>query len=156
MKTRQPTITNDITPLLIRKVSKGIPMSSLLEQINGHSERSTLSLNSHLTGIFNNCESSHINRDKKLSVFDLQHVENARMSNVSNNAKMIPEKDNNITKQFNKEKINSYDCKIKQQSPTVVNKSNTTANIRNLQGVSKAPSNKEVNNILIIYVKHIA
>ncbi|EFN66955.1 hypothetical protein EAG_15312 [Camponotus floridanus] len=143
MKTRQP-ITNDITPLLVRKVSKGIPMSSLLEQINGHSERSTLSLNSHLTGIFNNCESSHINRDKKLSVLDLQHVENTRMSNVSGNAKMIPEKDNNIRKQYNKEKINSY-CKIKQQSPILVNKSNTTSNIRNLQGVSKASSNKETN-----------
>lgn len=147
MKTRQP-IANDITPLLIRKVSKGIPMSSLLEQINGHSERSTLSLNSHLTRIFNNCESSHINRDKKLSVFDL-HVENARTSNVSSNTKMISAKDN--IKQFNKEKIDSYDCKIKQQSPPIANKSNTTTNIRNQQKVSKTSSNKEVNNILIIY-----
>lgn len=152
MKTRQP-IANDITPLLIRKVSKGVPMSSLLEQISGRSEKSTLSLNSHLTRIFNNCESSHMNRDKKLSVFDL-HVENARASNVSDNVKMIPAKDNNIVKQFNREKIDSYDRKLKRQSPPIANNSDTT-NIRSQQGVSKASSNKEVNNILTIYAKHI-
>lgn len=149
MKTRQ-SITNDIAPLLIRKVSKGMkPMSILLEQINGHSERSALNINSHSTGIFNNGESSNINRDKKLSAFDL------RTSNASGNAKLIPEKDNNITKQFNKEKINFYDHKIKQQSSSFINKSSMSANEKNQQRVSKVSSNKEVNHILTVYIKHI-
>lgn len=144
MKTRQP-ITNDVTPLLISKVSRGMkPMSILLNQMNsGHSGRSALSINSHLPGIFNNESSNNIKRDKKLSVFDLQRAENARTSNVSGRT-MIPEKDNDVARQFNKEKIDSYDHKIKQQSSTVVNKSNTPAIVRNQQGVSKILSNKEV------------
>lgn len=144
MKTRQP-ITNDVTPLLIRKVSRGMkPMSILLDQMNsGHSGRSALSISSHLPGIFNNESSNNIKRDKKLSVFDLQHAENARTLNVSGRT-MIPEKDNDVARQFNKEKIDSYDHKIKQQSSTVVNKSNTPAIVRNQQGVSKILSNKEV------------
>ncbi|CAL1677269.1 unnamed protein product [Lasius platythorax] len=145
MKTRQP-ITNDVTPLLISKVSRGMkPMSILLDQMNsGHSGRSALSISSHLPGIFNNESSNNIKRDKKLSVFDLQRAENARTSNVSGTT-MIPEKDNDVARQFNKEKIDSYDHKIKQQSSTVVNKSNTPAIVRNQQGVSKILSNKETN-----------
>ncbi|XP_029663300.1 uncharacterized protein LOC115235562 [Formica exsecta] len=141
MKTRQP-IANDISPLLIHKVSTGMKsMSILLEQRNSHSERLALNISSHLPETFNNGENSNIDRYKKLSVFDLQHVE-TRTSNVSDNAKMIPEKDN-IIKQFNTEKIDSYDHKIKQQSSTVVNQSNTLANVRNQQRVSKISSNKE-------------
>lgn len=144
MKTRQP-IANDMSPFLIQKVNRGMKsMSILLEQRNSHSKRLALNINSHLTGTINNNENSNINRYKKSSVFDLQHMDLVRTSNISDNAEMIPEKDN-ITKQFNKEKIDSYDYKkIKQQSSIVVNKSNTLANIRNQQRVSKVLSNKEV------------
>lgn len=152
MKTRQP-VANDITPLLIRKVSRGMkPMSILLEQMNDYSQRSALNINSHLSGIVNNSDSSNVKRDKKLSVFNLQHVEHIT-SNVGS-AKMIPEKDHNIAKQFNKEKIDINDHKIKLQSP-VVNK-NMPMNVRNQQGVAKISSNKEVNHILAKFVsKHI-
>ncbi|XP_029162109.1 uncharacterized protein LOC114933677 [Nylanderia fulva] len=143
MKTRQP-IANDITPLLIRKVSRGIkPMSILLEQMNDYSQKSALNINSHLS-VFNNSKSSNIKRDKKLSVYDLRHVENSRTSNLSGSVKMIPEKDNDAAKQFNKEKIDFNDHKIKLQSP-VVNKNNMSINMRSQQGIAKISSNKEIN-----------
>ncbi|KAL6422026.1 hypothetical protein ACFW04_010844 [Cataglyphis niger] len=146
MKTKQP-IMNDMSPFFIQKVNRGMKsMSILLEQRNSHSKRLAFNISSHLTGTFNNNENSNINENKKSSVFDLQHMDFARTSNISENAKIIPEKDNNITTQFNKEKIDSYDYKkIKQQSSIVVNKSNTLENIKNQQKVLKVSSNKETN-----------
>ncbi|XP_012149373.2 uncharacterized protein LOC100877114 isoform X2 [Megachile rotundata] len=61
MKTKQPTI-NGITPLLIRKVSKGMkPVSTLMEQMNEYSKLSRI--NSHVNGIHMQNKSLFINRD---------------------------------------------------------------------------------------------
>ncbi|XP_012216078.2 putative leucine-rich repeat-containing protein DDB_G0290503 [Linepithema humile] len=146
MKTSQ-SIANDITPSLIRKVSRGMkPMSILLEQINGHCEKSVPEASSQMVEILNGRENPSVNQDKKLSP-DLRHMEkDARMPNVSgNNSKMISEKDNNSFKQFYKEKGDSYDHEIKKQSFTFVNKSNKPSDAKSQQQSSKTSLQKKDN-----------
>jgi len=131
MKTRQPT-TNDVTPLLIRKVSRGIrPVSVLLDQMNGHYEGLVSNVSSQRTG-FNIGE----------------------MPKMSNDAEMISEKENNVSKQLRKEKGDSSDDKkqqSKQQSSSAVSKSNTSTSSKNQQGISRV--SLKVNRILIVCVK---
>jgi len=133
MKTRQPT-TNDVTPLLIRKVSRGIrPVSILLDQMNGHYEGLVSNMSSQRIG-FNSGENE--------------------MPKMSTNAEMISEKENNVSKQLRKEKGDSSDDKkqqSKQQSSFAVSKSNTPASPKNQQGISRI--SLKVNRILIVCVK---
>jgi len=153
MKTKQP-VANNITPLLIRKVNKGMKPSILLEQIND--EKSFCNINSQITGIFNNRESLCDNRDKKLSIFNLQDM--GKMQNVrtvnAGNTKTISAEDNDTCKQFHQKKNDfvNENRKIKQQS--VINKKNLSANIRNQQNISRQSLNK-VKSISAICVKHI-
>jgi len=129
MKTRQPN-TNDVTPLLIRKVSRGIrPVSVLLDQMNGHCEGLVSNVNSQRTG-FNSGENE--------------------MPKMSTDTEMISEKENNVSKQLRKEKGDSSDDK-KQQSSSAVSKSNTPASSKNQQGISRI--SLKVNRILIVCVK---
>ncbi|RLU19452.1 hypothetical protein DMN91_008009 [Ooceraea biroi] len=149
MKTRQP-IADNLTPLLIRKVSRGVkPASILLEQISRHDDEksSLLDVSSQITGLFNNRENSGDARDKKLSALDLQRAGNAQNVRTLNadNVKMISGEDNDIFKRFH-EKNNFYENhKIKQQSLSVMNKRNVSASTRNQQTLSKLSLDKEEN-----------
>lgn len=132
MKTSQ-SFANDITPSLIRKVSRGMkPMSILLEQINVHCEKSVPDASSQMVEILNSGENPSVNQDKKLSP-DLRHMgKDARMINVSP-SKMISEKHNSSFKQLHTEKGDSYDHEIKEQSFTFVNKSNKQLDAKSRQ-----------------------
>ncbi|XP_077264067.1 uncharacterized protein LOC143898447 isoform X2 [Temnothorax americanus] len=137
MKTRQP-IASDVTPSLIRKVSRGMrPMSILLNQMNGHYEGSILNVSSQMTGTFNSGE--NLDRDKRLPVFNL-HVRKTPsgcVPKVSTDAEMISEKENNASKQLRKEKGDSCDRRTRQQSSFAVSKSNTLTSPQNQQEISR-------------------
>ncbi|XP_071653282.1 uncharacterized protein [Temnothorax longispinosus] len=137
MKTRQP-IASDVTPSLIRKVSRGMrPMSILLDQMNGHYEGSILNVSSQITGTFNSGE--NLDRDKRLPMFNL-HVRKTPsgcVPKVSTNAEMISEKENNASKQLRKEKGDSCDRKTRQQSSFAASKSNTLTSPQNQQEISR-------------------
>jgi hypothetical protein len=154
MKTKQPVV-NNITPLLIRKVNRGMRPSIILEQIND--EKSFLNVNSQITGIFNNRENLCDNRDKKLSIFNLQDIgktQNVRSTMNAGNTKMISAEEKDICKQVHQKKNDfvNENRKIKQQS--VINKRNVSANIRNQQNISRQSLNK-VKSISAICVKHV-
>lgn len=140
MKTKQP-ITNDIAPLLIRKVSKGVkPVSNLMQRINELSEKSIFDLNSKVTGLFNNNKESLsvLSPDKRLFALDLQRAEEAQGVPVPNfgNVTVFSDEDRH---------------KIKQRSSSAANKSNAPTNARDWQGISGVSSNKEVSRVYGVY-----
>jgi len=144
MKTSQP-IASDITPL-IRKVSRGMkPISILFEQING--EKSILNASSQMVDILNSRQNTSVNQDNKLSP-DLRHMgRDARMPSVSGNpSKIISGKDNFRFKQLMyKEKGDSNDDEIEEQSLTLVNKSDKPSNAKSQQQNSGTSLHKKVN-----------
>lgn len=139
MKTRQP-IANDVTPSLIRKVSRGMrPMSLLLDQMNGHYEGSVLDMNSQMTGTFNSGGECP-DRDKRLSVFNLQHMGKTQYDCVPRmpaDVEMSSEKEANAPKQLCKEKSDSCDRRIKQQCPSAVSESNMPTNPQSHPRISR-------------------
>ncbi|XP_018349331.1 PREDICTED: uncharacterized protein LOC108752761 isoform X2 [Trachymyrmex septentrionalis] len=137
MKTRQPP-ASDITPLLIRKVSRGMrPMSVLLGQMNGHYEGSVPNMSSQMTGMFKFNSRENLGRDKRLSMFNL-HVGKTQSGRMpKTNAEIIFEKENNVSKQLCKEKVESSNHKTKQQSSSAVSKSDTPTNPKIQQGTSR-------------------
>ncbi|XP_018361531.1 PREDICTED: uncharacterized protein LOC108760214 isoform X2 [Trachymyrmex cornetzi] len=139
MKTRQPS-TSDVTPLLIRKVSRGMrPMSVLLGQMDGHYEGSVPNVSSQMTGMLKFNSRENLGRDKRLSMFNL-HVgktQSGRMPKTFTNAEIIFEKDNNVSKQLCKEKVDSSNHKTKQQSSSAVSKRDTPTNPKIQQGTSR-------------------
>jgi len=144
---RQP-IANDVTPLLIRKVSRGMrPVSMLLDQMNGHYEGSVADASLQMTETFNSGE--NLARDKKLSVFNLQHVRKTQsgalqscVPKTSTDAEIISEKENNVSKQLHKEKDDSCDRRTKQQSSFSINKRNTPSHLQNQQEISRIKVNR--------------
>lgn len=149
MKTSQ-TITSDVTPLLIHKVSRGIrPVSDLLNQINNHYEGS--GLHSQLTGLFNSGDT--LDQDKRglERLINSQHARKTQsgcVPRVSTDAEMTSEKENNnVSKQLRKEKGDSCDRRTKQQSSSAVSKGNVP-NPQNQQGISRV-SLKVVNRTLV-------
>lgn len=133
MKTRH-SMTNDVTPLLIRKVSKGMnPASSLLQQMNRHCAKSILDLNSQLTGLLNNTESLNVSRDKKSSTLELQYAEKVQSAHLPDFA------DATVTSE-------EVCQKIKQRF--LADKSNTPGKAKERQEISKM-SNKKVSYTFI-------
>lgn len=143
MKTRQP-IANDVTPLLIRKVSRGMrPVSILLDQMNGHYEGSVADASLQMTETFNSGE--NLARDKRLSVFNLQHIgktQSGCVPKMFTDAEIISEKENNVSKQLREEKDDSCDRRTKQQSSFSINKRNTPSNLQNQQEISRIKVNR--------------
>lgn len=128
-------------------------MSILLDQMNSHCEGSVPDMSSQMPGTFNSGE--NLGRDKRLSVFNL-HVGKTQsdcMPKMSTDAEVISEKENNISKQLRKEKGDSCEHKAKQQSSSVVSKSNTPASVKNQQGTSKMSLKVMLSIILTICVK---
>ncbi|EGI57954.1 hypothetical protein G5I_14142 [Acromyrmex echinatior] len=148
MKTRQP-ITSDVTPLLIRKVSKGMrPMSVLLGQMNDDYKESVPNESLQMTGMLKFNSKENLGRDKRLSMFNL-HVgktQSGRMPKTFTNAEIIFEKENNISKQLYKEKVDSFNHKIKQQSSSAVSKSDTPTNPKIQQGTSRISLKGNIGN----------
>ncbi|KYQ57596.1 hypothetical protein ALC60_03558 [Trachymyrmex zeteki] len=138
MKMRQP-IASSVTPLLIRKVSRGMrPMSVLLGQMNGHCEGSVPNMSSQMTGMLKFNSRENFGRDKRLSMFNL-HVgktQSGRMPKTFTDAEIIYEKEN-VSKQLCKEKVDSSNHKTKQQSSSAASKSDTSANPKIQQGTSR-------------------
>ncbi|EFN87312.1 hypothetical protein EAI_06082 [Harpegnathos saltator] len=150
MKTRQP-IMDDITPLLIRKVSRSMrPVSTLLEQINMQYDRSIFDLKSQTTGQLNNKESPNIKQDRRLSMLELQHVAKAQSVQTAESdiAKTIPGSD---SARFYKEKDDFYEeCKMKQQPTVVANRNSTSDNIGDHKmHVADPHHSKEIRDVLI-------
>ncbi|XP_019695804.1 uncharacterized protein LOC105180660 [Harpegnathos saltator] len=147
MKTRQP-IMDDITPLLIRKVSRSMrPVSTLLEQINMQYDRSIFDLKSQTTGQLNNKESPNIKQDRRLSMLELQHVAKAQSVQTAESdiAKTIPGSD---SARFYKEKDDFYEeCKMKQQPTVVANRNSTSVHARNQQRNSRISLLSKEDNI---------
>ncbi|XP_011872993.1 PREDICTED: uncharacterized protein LOC105564867 [Vollenhovia emeryi] len=142
IKTRQP-IASDVTPSLIRKVSRGMrPVSILLDQMNGHYEGSLLNVSPQTTGTFISGE--NLDRDRRLSAFNLQHVGKTQGScapKMSGDAEMTSEKENNVSnvsKQPRKEKGDFCDRRTKARSSSVISKSNTLASSEDQKGISRA------------------
>ncbi|XP_039311627.1 uncharacterized protein LOC105202730 isoform X3 [Solenopsis invicta] len=137
MKMRQ-SIASDITPSLIRKVSRGIkPMSIFLDQMNGHYEGSVLDVSSQMSGTFNCVE--NIGKNKRLSAFNLQPVNKTQsgcVTKASVDAENISEKQINVSKQSCKGKSDSCDNRTKQQASSTVSKSNIQASPKHQQGIS--------------------
>ncbi|XP_011690061.1 PREDICTED: uncharacterized protein LOC105451365 isoform X3 [Wasmannia auropunctata] len=136
MKTRQP-IASDVTPLLLRKVSRGMrPVSVLLDQINY--EGSISHVSSQMTGTsFSGGE--NLGRVKRLPFFNLQHVgktQSGCMPKVSTEAGIISEKEDNAFKQL-RPVNDSCDHKTKLQSSFAVSKSNTPASPKNQEKISR-------------------
>lgn len=140
MKTRQP-IANDVTPLLIRKVSRGMrPVSILLDQMNGHCEGSVADTSLQMTETFSSGE--NLNRDKRSSVFNLQHmgrIQSGCVPKVSTDAEIISEKENDVSKQLRKEKDDSCDRRAKRQSSFSISKRSTPSNLQSQQEISRIP-----------------
>ncbi|KAL6260599.1 hypothetical protein P5V15_008120 [Pogonomyrmex californicus] len=129
MKMRQP-IASDVTPLLIRKVSRGVrPVSILLEQMNNHYEGSQTSR------WFNNGQ--RLGQGKRESTLNLQHVgkvQGAYVPKTSIDTEIISKKDHHVSKQCKKKNI----CdQTKQQSSSAVNENTTPASIKNQRGISR-------------------
>jgi len=147
MKTSQ-SITNDITPL-IRKVSRGMkPISILLEQINGHCEKSVSDASSQMAEMLNSRKNPSVKQDNKLSP-DLRHMgKDTHMPNVSGNPSkiIISGKDNSSLKQLCKEKGDSYDDEIKKQSFTFLNKGTKPSDAKSQQQNFGMSFHKKVNH----------
>ncbi|KYN05777.1 hypothetical protein ALC62_03256, partial [Cyphomyrmex costatus] len=165
MKTRQP-IASDVAPLLIRKVSRGMrPISVLLDQMNY--EGSVSNVSSQMIGMLKFNSRENLGRDKRSSVFNL-HVgktQSGRMPKTFADAEIISEKENDVSKQLCKEKVEYCNNKTKQQSSSTVSKSNTSASPKIQQGISgislkgnigdykiripDSHNSKEIRNVLI-------
>ncbi|XP_012056612.1 PREDICTED: uncharacterized protein LOC105619703 [Atta cephalotes] len=165
MKTRQP-IANDVTPLLIHKISRGMkPMSILLSQMYGH-EGSIPNVSSQMTGMLKFNSRENFDQDKRLSMFNL-HVGKTQSGHIPKtftNAEIIFEKESNVSKQLYKEKVDSSNHKTKQRSSSVVSKSDTPTNLKiqetsriSLKGnigdhkmnISDMHNSKEIRDVLI-------
>ncbi|XP_043254024.1 uncharacterized protein LOC122398335 [Colletes gigas] len=88
MKTRQPTV-NGMTPLLIRKVSRGIkPVSTLMEQISSHCNKLP-DINSQMISAFVRQENSFMNGPGNFFENDSVslHYEKERLRNLNLNLK---------------------------------------------------------------------
>lgn len=103
-----------------------------------------------MIGTFNGGECP--DRDKRLSMFNLQHVRKPQggcpIPRVSTDAELISEKE---TKQLCKEKGDSCDRRTKQQYSSAMSESNVPASSPNHQGISKI--SLKVNRILAVDVK---
>ncbi|KYM79889.1 hypothetical protein ALC53_09594 [Atta colombica] len=166
MKTRQ-LIANDVTPLLIHKISRGMkPMSVLLSQMYGHYEGSVPNVSSQMTGMLKFNSRENFDQDKRLSMFNL-HVGKTQSGHIPKtftNAEIIFEKESNVSKQLYKEKVDSSNHKTKQRSSSVVSKSDTPTNLKiqetsriSLKGnigdhkmnISDMHNSKEIRDVLI-------
>ena len=129
------------------------PMSVLLGQMNDDYKESVPNESLQMTGMLKFNSKENLGRDKRLSMFNL-HVgktQSGRMPKTFTNAEIIFEKENNISKQLYKEKVDSFNHKIKQQSSSAVSKSDTPTNPKIQQGTSRI--SLKVNRILAVYFK---
>lgn len=134
---RQP-LANDIASLLIQKVGRSTnPVLNFLEQINNQCKNSFSNSNQEITGTFNNKVNLSLSKNKKFSILDLQNVEktqNVYVSNISDNAKLLSEKDNTIAKQPFKEKKDEH--RSKRQFSSIINTLNLPAHAEDQREIS--------------------
>ncbi|XP_020296451.1 structural maintenance of chromosomes protein 3 homolog isoform X2 [Pseudomyrmex gracilis] len=143
IKMRQP-LANDIAPLLIQKVGKSMnPVLNCLEQINDQCENLFFNSNQQISKTFNNKVNLNMSKDKNFSILNLQNVEktqNVCVPNISDNAKLLSEKDNNNAKQLSKEEKDEH--KIKRQFSSIINILNLPVYTKDQRDISGKVVNK--------------
>ncbi|XP_076181218.1 uncharacterized protein LOC143153667 isoform X3 [Ptiloglossa arizonensis] len=144
MKTRQPTV-NGITPLLIRKVSRGIkPVSTLMKQINNQCNKLPHT-NTEIVNEFVQKENSFISGSDNLFENDFHEKKDTRSENILNgcNAMQIPKTMSNakMLKIFSSQqnvktetKISGIQSKIYEVKSIQIDRIVKDSNLRKLQG----------------------
>lgn len=137
MKTKQPTISG-ITPLLIRKVSRGMkPVSTLMEQMNEYSKLSRM--NSHVNGIHTQNKNLFINRDNNFLENESvsSKYDKKRLNNLNINLKSPIKQYQNIQEMI-KGYANMYENYHKKKDTKSENQLNTISSTQILQTTDNA------------------